>query len=805
MSWIISASDSHRDRIDRDREIIRKMSPHELTKWLKWGPKRSLYWYQADHVKQMILNGSKPTDQRHGMILADEMGLGKTLQSLSVAAALEEMYPGQPPALFIVPKSVLDAGQWVDEALRNTRWISEEIFLYHGSTRAADLTARIKFLKETNKKRMDLRVGETLSSIQNLMQQSPTSEKVVDIIKKYVDDEGLFSKIQEAFDQFKDPVALYKNIMSSVWNYRSRWNPKKKIKLIFTTQGSVLSEGHSFMKGQPIGSLFYDEAHDIRNGVKANKINGKHKTSKAMFNLSDRVRNFKGKRYPVFALSGTPIFNDYDDLISILHFIGQGPECKPSYFQDESSRKTRLAEAKKKYFIRGLAADVLDLPEKYVCTHFFHFSKREVGRASALMQQLQMLSVQRENADGTEKRDLQMLMQALLTRMRQQCLSEELITGSAKIEYLYKKAYELGEPLTDEEQKYILSTMENSTKLFHFIQDIYKRSNGRFVHPTSQMETTDGELVIVTSEWVRALRLIALMIHCPTVTGKYLGANFKAPLLFMYHGGMNGKKKKQVLDACKESASRGIPSVLLLSFHAGATGLNLFFSRSIMVLEGWWNKALMDQMACRVHRNGQTRSCDIHQYVVEGTIEQHILCLQDSKHFMAMDVYGNEKEKRYAKEQHQKRGGNKKGFRMKEAVANMKKIRQQYAQETQNYSLLNKGFRSKVEVVQPAKELRKTHTLKALQLARPNVRKPAKPASFAHKKSESRKRGRSCDNDTIPAVHAVYAVQQQGSTKPKRTKRVKHAKKEDLPPMLNSKGIVQAGTKMFWSLKNMLF
>ena len=477
------------------------------------------------------------------------------------------------------------------------------------------------------------------------------------------------------------------------------WNPQLRIKLIFTTPGTVMSDGDQFLKDHPIGSLFYDEAHGIRNGVKDNKLNGRHKTSKAFFKLSDRVRSYHGHRYPVFALSGTPIFNDHDDMVSILRFIGQKPECDPTYFQEDSMRTQRLTEATDKYFIRRLAVNVLNLPDRNMCTHFFHFSNYEVTRAGALMQQLQMLSKLSEDADGREKIGIQNKMQALLTRMRQHCISEQLISSDngarknkkspSKIDLLYDKAYsrDNNQELSDDDQTYILNVLESSTKLFHFVQDIYNRCNGRFIHKTDEMETTDSEVIIVTSEWVQALKLIALMIHCPTVKGKYLPAGFVVPELFMYHGQMSKDKKDEALKACKRNADNGIPTVLLLSFHAGNTGLNLFFSRCIMILEGWWNKALMDQMAKRVHRNGQTRTCDIHQYVVEGTIEQHILWLQDKKHFDAMTVYGSEKEKQHAKLQRDKRGIKTNGFKLKEAIDKIKKIRQEYAQQTQDWAV----------------------------------------------------------------------------------------------------------------------
>lgn len=95
-----------------------------------------------------------------------------------------------------------------------------------------------------------------------------------------------------------------------------------------------------------------------------------------------------------------------------------------------------------------------------------------------------------------------------------------------------------------------------------------------------------------------------------------------------------------------------------------------------------------------------------------------------------MSVYGNEKERIHAKAQKEKRvkgvkgikgGAKKKGFHIKEAVKNMKKIRAAYAEETQNHSLLNKGFRARIEVIKPEDDIKKTHTLKDLSPSIPNM------------------------------------------------------------------------------------
>lgn len=65
------------DHIAKFRSKISGMSPQGLSKFLKWGPKRTLYWYQSDHVKQMLLSCINYTSDRHGMILGSKNSLSR--------------------------------------------------------------------------------------------------------------------------------------------------------------------------------------------------------------------------------------------------------------------------------------------------------------------------------------------------------------------------------------------------------------------------------------------------------------------------------------------------------------------------------------------------------------------------------------------------------------------------------------------------------------------------------------------------------------------------------------------------------
>ena len=48
-----------------------------------------------------------------------------------------------------------------------------------------------------------------------------------------------------------------------------------------------------------------------------------------------------------------------------------------------------------------------------------------------------------------------------------------------------------------------------------------------------------------------------------------------------------------------------------------------------------WNPALEDQAVARISRIGQTRETTVHSFVVEDTVEERILALQERKRALA--------------------------------------------------------------------------------------------------------------------------------------------------------------------------
>ncbi len=73
----------------------------------------------------------------------------------------------------------------------------------------------------------------------------------------------------------------------------------------------------------------------------------------------------------------------------------------------------------------------------------------------------------------------------------------------------------------------------------------------------------------------------------------------------------------------------------LISLKAGGVGLNLTAADYVFILDPWWNPAVEAQAIDRAHRIGQDKKVFAYRFVSEGTIEERISDLQESKRKLA--------------------------------------------------------------------------------------------------------------------------------------------------------------------------
>ena len=116
-----------------------------------------------------------------------------------------------------------------------------------------------------------------------------------------------------------------------------------------------------------------------------------------------------------------------------------------------------------------------------------------------------------------------------------------------------------------------------------------------------------GRKALVFSQWVETL-------------GRLEGALGRFGAL-QYHGGMSTAARDEAIRRFKHEQQH---SVLLLSYGAGAVGLNLQFSQYVFLFDRWWNPAIEDQAINRAHRIGAVGAVTVTRFLSADTIEERI-------------------------------------------------------------------------------------------------------------------------------------------------------------------------------------
>jgi SNF2 family DNA or RNA helicase len=75
--------------------------------------------------------------------------------------------------------------------------------------------------------------------------------------------------------------------------------------------------------------------------------------------------------------------------------------------------------------------------------------------------------------------------------------------------------------------------------------------------------------------------------------------------------------------------------VFILSLKAAGTGLNLTRADHVIHYDRWWNPAVEEQATDRAHRIGQEKSVQVHRLIAEGTIEDRIASIHETKRELA--------------------------------------------------------------------------------------------------------------------------------------------------------------------------
>jgi len=88
---------------------------------------------------------------------------------------------------------------------------------------------------------------------------------------------------------------------------------------------------------------------------------------------------------------------------------------------------------------------------------------------------------------------------------------------------------------------------------------------------------------------------------------------------------------------------KGKIPLFLISLKSGGVGLNLTAADTVIHYDPWWNPAVENQATDRAHRLGQTKPIFVYKLIIEGSIEERILALQEKKAALASSILSEDK------------------------------------------------------------------------------------------------------------------------------------------------------------------
>ncbi|WP_368042427.1 DEAD/DEAH box helicase [Gordonibacter massiliensis (ex Traore et al. 2017)] len=291
-----------------------------------------------------------------------------------------------------------------------------------------------------------------------------------------------------------------------------------------------------------------------------------------------------------FALTGTPVENRPSELWSVFDFLMPGLLGSYMRFRerfelpllggdDEAAR--RLQALVGPFMLRRQKADVLrDLPDKLESVVRVSLEGEQRRLYAASEQQLrEALTAQHRERKSRERDRTKVEVLAELTRLRQLCCDPGLL---------------------------------------------YENYDGPAAKLDAVVELVEsaldaGEKTLVFSQFTSFLARISERLARAGVPH------------YTITGATPKKKRLELVDAFNADDT----PAFLVSLKAGGTGLNLTGASVVVHADPWWNAAAQNQATDRAHRIGQTKVVSVHQVIAEGTIEERILRLQDTKSELA--------------------------------------------------------------------------------------------------------------------------------------------------------------------------
>ncbi|HEY5085545.1 MAG TPA: DEAD/DEAH box helicase, partial [Rhizomicrobium sp.] len=293
-------------------------------------------------------------------------------------------------------------------------------------------------------------------------------------------------------------------------------------------------------------------------------------------------------------LTGTPLENKLEELISIVQFVDQhrlGPTWKLLHehqVKDEGGRVTgytgleKIGQTLAPIMIRRRKSEVLrQLPS------------RTDQNLLVPMTEMQMLYHQ-ENADVVA----QIVKRWRKTRFLSDKDQRRLTCALQNMRMSCNSTY-----LLDQETDHGVKADELAALLDELLAD-------------------PGAKAVVFSQWTRTHDIVIRRLESR-------GTGYVS-----FHGGVPSEKRPALVERFRSDPTCRV----FLSTDAGSTGLNLQHATTLVNMDLPWNPAILEQRIARIHRLGQTRPVQVINFVAKGTIEEGMLSVLAFKRSLSAGI-----------------------------------------------------------------------------------------------------------------------------------------------------------------------
>jgi len=299
------------------------------------------------------------------------------------------------------------------------------------------------------------------------------------------------------------------------------------------------------------------------------------------------VKKLKSKHR--FALTGTPIENHLGELWSIFDFImpmylGAYETFRERYevgvAQGDAVATERLTRLVKPFILRRLKSEVLkELPPKVESNLVASLEGEQKELYEA-----NLLSIKQEvKEDGSFNR---IVVLSMLTKLRQICCDPSLLYPDYQ---------------------------GNSAKLDSCMELVRSAVDG-------------GHKILLFSQFTSMLDIIKR---------KFMEEGIS---YYVLKGDTPKSERMRLVNRFNEDDTK----VFLISLKAGGTGLNLTGADVVIHYDPWWNESVMNQATDRAYRMGQDKSVQVYKLILQNTLEEKIMELQEKKSALSTLVVGKE-------------------------------------------------------------------------------------------------------------------------------------------------------------------